>query len=366
MARLLQKSYKVKIICPPPTYPFTKYKKANYLFHNEMNNGISILRVWTFQPSKPSPSFFKRLLYYVTFPILSSIFLLILLHKTSFVIITTPPPSLLIMSLVTRLFHKKLILDIRDLWTDSVANIGYVSKDSIITKLTKRFETYCWKKSDLIISNSIIRMKIIKQVLGETNLPKIEYFPFNINLDVFKRSDVKRKRQIVYVGNFGVGQNLKALINAIPMILSKIPDLKIQLFGGGDCEMELKRLVRELRLEQVVEFSNPVPRSEIPEILSQSSLGIIPLLANNPYLRDAMPTKTFEYMACGLPVLAYGYSEELERVIRESGAGIYIKGDNHMEIANALLTMLSDDMILEEYSLKGRRFVEKTTEFPSL
>lgn len=366
MARLLQQFYNVTVLCPPPTYPFTKHRKAKYLFHREVVNGIKVVRIWTYQPSKQIPSFLQRILYYITFPILASIFLFTTLSNVSFVIVTAPPPSLLITSLIVKLFNKKLILDIRDLFTDSVAHLGYVNKKSILTKITKRFEIYCWKISDLIISNSIIRAEIIRQILVENNSSKIKYFPFNVDLSTFKRINVKRAKQIVYVGNFGVGQNLKQLINAMPIILSKIPDLKLQFYGGGDCELELKKLAADLNLEQSIKFNNPVPREDIPLILSQSLLGIVPILTDNPYIRDAVPTKTFEYFACGLPVLAYGYSDELERVIKESGAGVYIRNDDHKEIADRVIEMINDQSMLDEYSINGRKFVERQITFPLL
>lgn len=363
MVKVLKQSYEVNIVCPPPTYPFTKYKKVNYLFKKENIDGSKVFRLWTFQPTRQRPSFIHRILYYMVFPVFASIFLVGLLRNTSFFIVSTPPALLLITTLGIRIFNKKLILDVRDLWVDAASSLGYVNKNNLFAKILKKFEVYCWKKSDMIITNSMVIGDVIKQTLSKQSSSKIKYFPFNVDINVFKRIDVKREKQIVYIGNFGVAQNLEALINAMPIVLESIPDLKVQLYGGGDVESNIKKLVLDLNLDKSFTFNNPVPRAEIPSILSRSLLGIIPL-AGNEALRYAIPTKTFEYLACSLPVIAYGVSEELERVIRESDAGICIKSTNPVEIANMIIGMLNEASMVEKYSTNGRKFVEKQISFP--
>jgi colanic acid biosynthesis glycosyl transferase WcaI len=299
MARSLQDYYDVTVVCPPPTFPFTKYKNPKYLFRKEDVNGFGVYRLWNFQPSKHYPSIFQRLLYYAVFPILALFFLFTHLQGVSFVIITTPPSSLLITSLVIRLFRKKLIIDVRDFWIDLAVSLGYIKNDSLIVKTTRKFEEYCWRKSDLIITNSRIIYDTLKSNTKDPNNSKIKYFPFSVNLDIFKKvNGTFAEKQIVYVGNFGSAQNLNALINALPIVLEKVTDLRIHLYGGGDCEPEMKRLARDLNIDKYIKFNDPVPREQIPIILSQSTLGIIALSSNN-VVRYALPTKSFESL---LPV----------------------------------------------------------------
>jgi glycosyltransferase involved in cell wall biosynthesis len=362
MSKLLKQDYEVNIICPPPTYPFTKYKKAKYFFHKEILEGLKIFRIWTYQPSKQTPTLFQRFLYYVTFPMLAGFFLITLLHKAKFVMISTPPTSLLILTIVLRLLNKKIIIDVRDLWIDAAVSLGYAKEKSVMTILVKRFERYCWQKAELIIANSIFTQDVISQTVSEKNKSKIKYFPFNVDLEIFKKNpNIKTDNHIIYIGNFGVAQNLQAFINAIPIIIKKIPDLRIQLYGGGDSEKQIKSLVKELKLDQYVEFNEPVPRDEIPTILSKSTLGLIPL-ADNHALRYAMPTKTFEYFACSLPVIAFGSSDELERTINESKAGIHVRGNDQNTIADTIIKLLNNKTELEKYAVNARLFVERQTD----
>src|SRR3990172_7529679 len=116
MAKYLSKNNIVTVISPPPTYPFKKFKKSNSLVKKEKLDGIDVIRIWTYQPSKDPPSFFQRAMYYFWFPIFSSMYILTNSRKFSSVIISTPPSSTLLVSLIMRLLRKKIIIDIGDLW----------------------------------------------------------------------------------------------------------------------------------------------------------------------------------------------------------------------------------------------------------
>lgn len=361
----LKDNYNIIVVCPPPTYPFTKYKKARYFYRKEVHNDYEVIRCWTFQPSGSRPSIRQRMLYYAIFPILASFYLITHLKDVSFIVISIPPSPLLTASIVARLFKKKLLVDVRDLWADVAVSLSYISKDSLKLKLVRKFENYSLGKADLIFTNSRIVYDTMNKTLKKTNESKIKYVPFSVNLDTFKViKGIRRKRQVVYIGNFGAPQNLEALIEAFPLVLRKIADLKLNFYGGGDHEIELKNLVGNLHMEQYIQFYNPVPRDEIPDILSQSLLGIIPL-SSNQAVHYALPTKSFEYFASGLPVVAYGSSVELERVLNESGAGIYVRGDNIKDIADAIVNVISDRTNFDKYSANGRTFAEKNV-FDSL
>jgi len=165
----------------------------------------------------------------------------------------------------------------------------YLKEDSFIVRWARKFEEYCWKKSDLIITNSRIIYDTLSSDTNHAKNAPIKYFPFSVDLDVFKKvNGTPRKKQIVYIGNFGTAQNLKALISALPLVLQQISDIKIQLYGGGDCEPQMKSLAKHLDIEKYIKFNDPVPREEIPLILSESTLGII-ALSNHNVVRYALP-----------------------------------------------------------------------------
>ena len=154
-------------------------------------------------------------------------------------------------------------------------------------------------------------------------------------------------------------QNLEAIIRAFPLILKEIPDLKLQLYGGGDKESDLKELVQELDIEKNCIFNDPIPRTKISHVLSKSKMGIVSLQMKES-LRYAMPTKTFEYLSCGLPIISYGSSKEMQRICEESGTGIFVPSDNPEKIAEVIIQTLKNNSLLNKLSSNAKKFVEKS------
>lgn len=360
MVREIQKSFEVEVICSPPTYPFTKFPFSNKLIQHEIMNKIPVHRLWTYQPKKRSPSFLSRVSYYVFYPILASFYLIKKIKGDTIIIITNPPPTLLITSLVVRVFRKKHIIDMRDFWIDAAISLGFI-KNKFLVDCLKKFEKYCLKKSSMIITNSMYIQKILSQ---EQVNKKIKYVPFNVNLTQFKKIKCDVENDLVYIGNIGTAQNLEKAIQAISIVVKKLPRIRFEIYGGGDKEESVRKQINELGLNQNILIHNPVPREEIPKILSKSKIGIVPL-ANNENLAYAIPTKTFEYMACQVPIIAYGSSVELKRIMTESNSGIFVEGDSN-ELAEKILILLDNKELIESYQENGRGFIMKQNSFTFL
>jgi len=364
LAKFLVKHHDVTVIAPPPTWPFSKYKKANYFHKKEKVEGIKVVRLWTFQPSQRVSTFFQRLGYYTFFPFICSFFLLTKAFSFDTVIISVPATSVLYTSLIARLFRKKIILDIGDLEIDASVFEGTKKvKHSFLKKIVRKFVKNTWKKSDIIVTNNIvIREEIQKQI---KNPDKVKFFPFLVDLDKFKKLNVQKENQIIYVGSFSSAQFLDGIIMAMPKVLEKIPNLKLQFYGGGEESPKLEKLVKELNIENSCFFNDPVSREQIPNILSKSIMGIVSLI-NTKSLHHATPVKTFEYFACSLPVFAYGPSNALESILKEAKAGIHVKGNDPEKIANSLITILNDKKSLDEFSINGRKYLEKNVDYSKL
>jgi len=322
---------------------------------------VEVKRIWTFQPKKEIPTFLENLGYYFIFPFLTIFYLISKMTKFSTIIICTPPPYVLLISPFIRLFRKKFIIDVGDLPLEQNIFPNNVRKHSFVNKRLRKFEKECWKKADLVITNSLIVGDEIKKILKEHSPSKVKYFPYNVDCNKFKKHDVTKAEQLVFIGSLNSVQNLPAIIKAMPIILEKYPDVNLQIYGGGSDESKLKNLIINLNLVKSCKINSPVDPDQIPLILSKSIIGIVALVMNEN-LHYTMPTKAWEYMACSLPVFACGTSEELSRIILESKSGKSVKSENPEELAEALLSMLNDPVALEQFSNNGRNFIEKSQE----
>jgi len=319
---------------------------------------MNIIRILTYQPRNLNPKFIERILYYLVFPIICCLIVICLLavKRIHYILTSTPPLTTILPGLLCRSFGLKWILDVRDLWLYASIGLGYVKRDSLLFKLAQKFETISFIKSNIILINSPSIGDYIKIELPKHEWDKIFFVPFSVDTSLFKPMNSPRKKEIIiYVGNFGSAQSLETIIRAMPEVSKFFPKIKLILIGKGEEEIKLKKLRDKLDLKNVI-FMDPVPRSKIPELLSQALIGLVPL-KDDKSLKYARPTKLYEYLSCGLPVIAYGSSLEVKRIIKESGAGIYVNGNNPTDIAKATITLISNPKLLKKMSYNARKYI---------
>jgi glycosyltransferase involved in cell wall biosynthesis len=133
-------------------------------------------------------------------------------------------------------------------------------------------------------------------------------------------------------------------------------DLKLLIVGNGDIKRHLEEVSVENGLTDYVEFPGLLPRDEIPKMLSESLIGVAPLKKLKT-LEYAVPTKAYEYMACGIPFIGCGEGE-IRKLAELSDGGI-IAENNPDSIADAILYLLKNQEKREEMGKKGRVFVDK-------
>jgi glycosyltransferase involved in cell wall biosynthesis len=181
----------------------------------------------------------------------------------------------------------------------------------------------------------------------------MELMPNGVNTEFFRPGSSRKKRQIVYAGNVGHAQDLDKVALAVKS-MNGTYNLKLLIVGDGDTRESLERLVKAENLTDSVIFTGTLPREEIPQLLSESLVGVAPLkrLANLEY---AAPTKAYEYMACGIPFLGCG-NGEIAHLAKESGAGV-IAGNTPEAIAATLSSLLDDPGRMEEMGRRGREYV---------
>lgn len=364
LVKFLQKYHDVTVIAPPPTWPFGSYKKADYFYKKEEIDGIKVVRLWTSQPSQEVSTFLQRLGYYMSFSFFCSLFLLTRPFSFDTVIASIPASSVLYSTLIARLFRKKIVLDIGDLEIDASVFEGKKKvKHAFLKKMARKFVKNTWQKSDIIFTNN---KGIHKQLKLEVENPdKVKFLPFLVDLNKFKKLEVPKENQLVFVGILAVNIYLQGIIKAMPKVLQNFPDLKLQIYGGGEQGPKLKSLVKELKIENNCFINEPVPREQIPTILSKSLMGIVGLV-DTKAMSHTTPNKTFEYLACSLPVFGYGPSKALDKILKEAKAGIHVYGNDPEKIADALIKILNDRKSLDEFSINGRKYLEKNVDYTKI
>jgi len=344
----------IYVLTVHPWYPYGTFSKGSKLYKSEHFNGIKVFRIWTFQPSSNDPCVSGRFLEYSIFPLhaMSSMFLM--LNKLDFdVVITSQPPEpvCIVGYLAKKFFGKKWIMDVRDLWHEAAIDRGYISRDSLISRVSFFSKNKLYAHTDCIAYTSeFIKDHIAKKYgIDERNF---FYNPNGIDPRIFKSQNIEKKDQIIYLGSLGHQYDLIPLVDSLDLLDRKI---KLIIRGDGENKAQLiEKIEDESRRDQII-FLPILDHNELVKTLSESLLGVISLRDGGTY-DFVLPIKVLEYFASGLAVVGSG-GKEVKRLLDEE-RGIFIKNDKK-EFADAINLLIRNEDLRKKMGMNGKKFVEE-------
>ena len=181
---------------------------------------------------------------------------------------------------------------------------------------------------------------------------KIKKFPF---------SKVK-KHQLLFLGHLLEKQGLQMVLQAIPLIVKKIPSFHLVILGGGEYEEPLKKKAKELHVEKYIEFKGWVKeREKIDTTLGESAAAIAVYVPEKEKIHNfsyyADPIKIKEYLASGLPVILTDVPYNA-REIEKRKCGIVVDYQKE-KIADAVIKLLNNEEKLKEYRTNAIEYAKE-------
>ena len=166
-----------------------------------------------------------------------------------------------------------------------------------------------------------------------------------------------RAHLAAYIGVMGPQDGVDIVIKMADFVVNtlKRTDISFTLIGSGDCFDELVALRDRLELGDFVEFTGRVPDEDVRDILSTADIGLSPD-PKNPLNDVSTMNKTMEYMAFGLPVLAFDLRETRASAAE---AGAYATPNDVEEMARLLVELIDDQPRRRSMGSAGRRRIEQ-------
>ncbi len=337
---------KVTVITCAPNFPggrvFNGYK--NRLWSIEKINGVNVIRVWSFIAK--NEGLYLRTIDFLSFMFTASIAGLFV-RKVDVVIGTSPQFFTLIAAWFIAKFRRKILfVEIRDLWPDSISAVG-VLRNSLILKVLSLMEYFLYRVSNgiIVLTQSFRDVMIARGV----NPNKIHVITNGVNLDFFKPIEVdsqyKKKllngRQFLvgYVGTHGYAHQLETIIDLAKKCQDTNQSITFIFFGNGARKPFLIRYAKKLGLKNLF-FHDQLDKKEMRKILSLLDVSVVHL-SNNPVFEKVIPSKIFELMAMGVPILA-GISGEGEQLIVDNKCGVCVSPNDLDALYKELLLLKSD------------------------
>lgn len=347
----VQRGHQVYVLTAMPNYPLGRlYPGYSGLVRREEQNGIQIIRCYIY-PTK-SVSLFPRLANYFSFVISSLLVGMFSLPKLDY-LMTESPPLFLGMSgyFLSRLKRSKWIFNVSDLWPESAVRLGVI-KEGRALNLATALEEFCYRKANVVTGQS----KEILQNIQE-RFPDVPTYHLSngVDTDLFRpelRSDELRRELFqgkpfiaIYAGLHGIAQGLGQLIESIAK-LKDLVDFSMVFVGDGPEKVDLISKAREMGLTNI-RFLDPFPHHLMPSVLASTDVALVPLKNRLP---GAVPSKIYEAMGSGLPVVLVA-DGEAAKIISETEAGVVVSPGDTETLASVLRDLSQN---LEKRLLMGQ------------
>jgi len=166
---------------------------------------------------------------------------------------------------------------------------------------------------------------------------------------------------VIHVGSHSEARGCRTMIETMRLVTSRIADVRLLLVGPFDSaayESEIRELILEYGLKDTVELVGLVPYADVPKWIARAAVGVIALRATSQY-RKGIPSKLFEYMACGIPVVA-GDLPATRRFMESASCGFLVEPSNPQQYADAIIYLLGHPEEAKRMGENGRRAVEET------
>lgn len=336
---LIEAGHEVEVVTGFPNYPIGKlYDGYRLSLHQvEMIEGVTVHRV----PLYPShgKSSTGRILNYFSY-VASAAFYGIFAAKRFDVIYSYPPPTVgLAAAAIGFVRRRPFVLDIQDLWPESVLKSGMAGTGRM-GSLLSLLCNFVYRRATRIVAQSRgIAAKLVERGVPADKIDVIFNWADEEAAQPLGTCDLARfgfesRFNVVYGGNLGVLQGLDTMIRAAHLARDRVPDLQLLLIGNG-MERDALIALRDQISADNVRIEAGVPRNQIGDVFAAADVLAMHLI-DDPLFEVTIPQKTQFYLAMGKPVLI-GVRGEAWSFVTEAGAGIATEPGNVEAMAEAMV-----------------------------
>ncbi len=255
------------------------------------------------------------------------------------------------------------VFEVRDIWPQSAVELGAL-KNPLIIRALESIEHFLYRRARLII---VVAEATRPYLLAKgVNPDKIRIVPNGIDAkylesavatseEIRNQYDLNGKFIVSYIGTHGMSHALDVVLKAAGRLRD---DTSVRfLFVGEGAEKEnLKKLALELKLDNVI-FVNEQSRERLLAFYRASDVSLVPLKRLDIF-KKVLPSKLFELMGVGCPVICSVEGEAAE-LVKRSGGGECIEPENVDSLVESIRRLEKNKELRLQMSANGRTFVRE-------
>lgn len=350
-----ERGYEVEVITAAPSYPNFDMYQDDRFWNDEALNGQPFIKRLITKKRKHTSNMVSRLFLFLEQMVKGVEAVRHLTLRPDVVFATTPSFFMAFVgSYAKRKYKIPFILDVRDLWPESVKGVGVFKYDFLLTPAFW-FEKRLYRVADEIIINS----EGFRSYLRQRGVPneKIHYMPNSIRQEerALERTIPPDDRmEILYAGNMGLAQDVSLLLELAERFRDE-PRVHFKLIGYGYRKNELKQTIKERGFQNFL-FLEAMPRTEAFQAIKNADVAFVSLIEQEVF-DTVIPGKLIDYMAVGKPIVA-AVSGHAANVIEAAEVGYVSRKRDVNEIERTLRMLLERPDLREALGENGMRYVE--------
>lgn len=353
-SRLTARGWSIEVLTALPNYPtgriFGGYRR--YRVAVESVEGIRTVRV----PLLPSNrGFARRLVCYITFACAAATAGSRYCTRPDLIWVESPPLFIGVAArALSRRFRCRYVFNVSDLWPESAIRMGVIRRDSVATRLAERLERWCYRGAAGISGQTVETIEFIEN-LGAARPTAVITNGVDPNRFGRERATLDARTLVgeggpifIYAGLLGLAQGLDQVLDLGRHLPAEAPG-RIVMVGDGPVRGHLQARVEREGISRV-SLVAPQPRERVPSLLACADVALITLGYRLP---GAVPSKLYEAMAAGLPILLVADGEPAERV-RAAEAGLVVSPGDLDGLRAAYLRLATDPDLRCRLGAAGR------------
>lgn len=368
-----------------PQYPtgYARYRRyAGKFVLQEAVDGINTVRLR--MPPLAHKGWFNRLIVFAFFTIAAILSIPIArrVSRHPDIVFALAPTLLACIPsyVIARLYHAKLIMDMPDLWPEEFGLLKGACI-SILKSVGGLLARWIYKLPDFVTVAGDRSARIIEEKYGLRRVAVIYSGADTAKFRPISKAEARAylsqvgvlpatsqtNRMLLYIGVIGPAYRLFDLVNAVRMYRER--NVVLVLVGDGEDRDMLRRQISAIGATNII-LLDPRPREEIPKFICAADLCLVPSM-DDAISAYAVPTKFFEYLACGRPVACNSSQGIIPRLITELDVGIIVDterlveflgemNEDDLELMGEKARLAADQFSIESMSKKMGEIIDKS------
>lgn len=355
MREMIARGHDVTILTAMPNYPtgdvFTGYRGRITL--RETLDGMRVARTWIYPTA--SIRLLPRTLSQVSFAGSSAALGAWLVPRPD-VMLVGSPPLLLALSAVAlgMMLRCPYVAFIADLWPEVAIETGALTHP-LAVRAAYWMEKVFYRRALMVLTQTPGQAENIRGRFPDVSAHVVSggvdtslFSPDLRDERVRREYGVSGRIGVMYLGLHGFAQGLEVVLEAADRLRHRT-DVRFVLVGNGVVKDDLVRRAAVLRLPNLT-FYDPVARSRVPTLLASMDMVLVPLRKGVP--RGTVPSKIYEAMASGVPIIVSADGESSD-LVRGEAIGIAVETGNGGELAQSIARLADDPGLRAAYGRKG-------------